>query len=182
MSVRKFVSDALDMKTKRAGLKAILRKIARPADRSSLFHWMVEHHDELLSKTNDTRLIWADLCVSFKELGLTNRDGQPATEMIARKTWYRARKPAAEKKARALTRAMTGLSPRSLMPSASRQNRTPIELTRPTSSSASPAGSQPLPSNSAASPPPNEGGPISPEAAKAKIARLRRTLEERSGR
>ena len=170
------------MKTKRAGLRAILRKIEQPADRSSLFHWMVEHHDELLATANEARLAWADLCASFTELGLTNRDGQPASQKTARLTWYRARKVVADKQARAARKVATGLSPRSLMPSASPRSRTPLEITRLVSSQAPPVGSQPSSSVAVQSPPHNEGGPISEDAAKAKIARLRRTLEERSGR
>lgn len=172
------------MKTKRAGLRAVLRKIEQPADRSSLFHWMVEHHDELLARANEARLVWVDLCATFAELGLTNRDGQPASQKTARLTWYRARKAVAEKRTRTARAALTGLSPRSLMPSASPRARTPIETTR-SSSSAAPATNTPsaipLPTTRSDAPA-GAGGPISDEQVAAKKARLMRTLAERSGR
>lgn len=124
--------------TKRASLATILRKVERPADRSALFHWMVEHHDKLLAAGNGARLVWADLCVSFAEMGLTCRTGQPATPAVARLTWYRARKLVAQRQAAAQRRALTGLAPRSLMPSASPRARTPIENTK-TSAATEPA-------------------------------------------
>ena len=172
------------MKTKRAGLRTVLRKIEQPADRSSLFHWMVEHHDQLLARANEARLVWADLCATFTELGLTNRDGQPASQKIARLTWYRARKVVADKQVRAARKAATGLAPRSLMPSASPRARTPIEHMR-SSRSEAPAINTPSPiplPKAGSDTSTRAGGLISDEQVAAKKARMMRTLAERSGR
>ena len=159
--------------TKHPGLAAILRKIERPADRSTLFHWMVEHHDKLTAAAGGGRLVWADLCASFTAMGLTCRTGQPATPAVARTTWYRARQFVAAKKAQAQRQALLGPAARSLMPSASPRARTPIERTF--------AAPIPLPGMGADS----SVAPrklLSAEEVQAKRDRLRRVMAERSGR
>ncbi len=124
------------MKTKRSGSRAILKQVEQRGDRSPLFHWMVEHHDEMLAKAKGGKLIWVELCVAFREHGLTNRLGLPASERTTREVWYQARKAVAQQRADAARQKATGLAPRSLMPSASPRPRTPIEITRPVSSQA----------------------------------------------
>ena len=170
------------MRTKRAGVRAILTQIEQSADRSSLFHWMVEHHDDLLAKAKGRKLMWVDLCVTFRVLGLTNQQGEIATEQAARQTWYRARKEVARLRAYAARKAATGLSGRSLMPSAAPASWRPTPLPQSPRSSASPAKPQPETPNPSADTMPGVEGPVSEEVAKARLAELRRTLEERSGR
>jgi hypothetical protein len=53
----------------RKGLRAVLREIAYSADRSALFWWMVEHHDELAHAAQGRRLRWKPLCERFAALG-----------------------------------------------------------------------------------------------------------------
>ena len=172
------------MKTKRSGTRAVLRKLDQSADHSTLFHWMVEHHDNMVARANGGRMRWTDLCVTFASLGLTTREGEPPDEMNARQTWYRVRKDVAQKRANATRAALTGLAPRSLMPSASPRARTPIENTR-SPSSAAPAintpSTIPLP-KAGSDTPTGAGGLISDEQVAAKKARMMRTLAERSGR
>lgn len=106
------------MTTKRSALKAVLGDIERPPDRSALFYWLVDHHDELAAASRARPMPWASLCARFRSLGLTNRDGKPVTEETARKTWRRARAfvaqlqvaDAARREAAAYERA-TGSSP-----------------------------------------------------------------------
>ena len=180
--VRKRAVDLGGMKTKRAGVRAILTQVGQSADRSSLFHWMVEHHNELLANAKGRKMNWVELCVSFGTLGLTNQQGEIATERTARETWYRARKEVARLRAYAARHAATDFSDRSLMPSAAPAARRPTPLPQST-----------IPLSSAAKPQPNAPGPVgdtmrgvegpvSKEVAKARLAELRRTLEERSGR
>jgi hypothetical protein len=172
------------MKTKRAGVRSILNQVRQRDDRSSLFHFMVKHHDRLVAEAAGGKFIWPKLCLTFAALGLTNQKGEPANEETARKTWQRARREVAEKRTRVARAALTGLAPRSLMPSASPRARTPIENTR------SPSSTAPATDNPSAIPLPNAGsdtsasagGRISAEQAAAKKARLMRTLAERSGR
>ena len=84
------------MPRRRAGLKAVIAELTQGADRSSLFWWLVDHHDELAAASRGRRLQWGPLCQRFKVLGLTDRTGKPASEAAARKTWLRARKLVAE--------------------------------------------------------------------------------------
>jgi hypothetical protein len=82
------------MSRNRKGLRAVLREITQSADRSSLFWWMVEHHDELKTTASGRRLQWAALCTRFAELSLTDINGKPASPRTARETWLRARRAA----------------------------------------------------------------------------------------
>ncbi len=89
------------MSRDQTGLRAVLREIAQSAERSSLFWWMVEHHQALTEASKDRRLPWRSLCVRFAELGLADATGKPATPETARLTLRRARKAIAEAQRRA---------------------------------------------------------------------------------
>jgi len=70
----------------------IFESIAQPSNRSSLFWWMVEHHDDMVSSRAGRRMNWKALCARFADLGLTDVTGKPANLRSARQTWERARK------------------------------------------------------------------------------------------
>ena len=90
--IRKSGRDAARMSRNRKGLRAVLREITQSADRSSLFWWMVEHHDKLKTTAAGRRLQWAALCTRFAELSLTDINGKPASPRTARETWLHARR------------------------------------------------------------------------------------------
>ena len=79
--------------------KAILSEVAR-GDRSTLFCWLVDHHDELIEQAAGKRMRWQPLCKRFAEHGLTDINGRPATPRTARETWFQARRVVAEAKKR----------------------------------------------------------------------------------
>jgi hypothetical protein len=79
--------------------KAILSEVAR-GDRSSLFCWLVEHHDEVIEQSAGKRMRWEPLCKRFAEHGLTDINGRPATPRTARQAWFQARRAVAEAKKR----------------------------------------------------------------------------------
>ena len=160
------------MRTKQAGARAIFRNVDRSSEHSTLFHWLVEHHDEMLNRSDGGRLRWSTLRLTFAEHGLTTANGKAPTESTARQTWYRVRRWVVAKRHRAAVMAATGLAPRSLMPSASKQSRTPIET----------ASSLSSPVRVSVEPAPVGSTEPNRLTGKEKIARLRRTLEERSGR
>lgn len=81
-------------------LRSVVNEIARGGDRSSLFWWLVEHHDELMRAADGRRLQWASLCDRFAAIGLTDLNGKTPTAHTARITWQRARKMVAEARAR----------------------------------------------------------------------------------
>ena len=169
------------MKTKRAGVRAILIQIEQSADRSSLFHWMVEHHDELLAKAKGRKLRWVELCVTFGKLGLTNQQGEIATERTARETWYRARKEVARLHSYAARKAATGLSSRRLLPSAAPASWQPT----PNTQSSRPSAGQSLPtgvSGEGTTVPVQPSGETGMTVGQARLAALRQALNERSGR
>ena len=162
------------MKTKRSGTKAVLRKLDQSADHSPLFHFMVEQHDSMVARANGGRMRWTDLCVTFVQLGLTTREGEPPDERNSRQTWYRVRKHVAQKRAEAARQAARAPAARTLLPSASPRERVPIEYPRP----------QPLPPKPAAPSgpvPPTDGTP-GQSRADATIARMKRHFAERDGR
>lgn len=80
--------------------QAIFEEVARGGDRSSLFWFLVKHHDELLRQAEGKRLRWNPLCKRFAEHGLTDARGKPATAQTAQQTWLRARKAVADAKKR----------------------------------------------------------------------------------
>jgi hypothetical protein len=80
-------------------LQAKLEEVAR-GDRSSLFWFLVKHHDELVRQAEGKRLRWDALCERFAQHGLTDARGETATAKTARQTWLRARKAVAEAKKR----------------------------------------------------------------------------------
>jgi hypothetical protein len=101
IAVRKTSQQSRPMSNDRKGLRAVLREIAHSAERSPLFWWMVEHHDELAQAAEGRRLRWKQLCERFAGLGLTDVNERVASERTARATWSRARRAVAEARERA---------------------------------------------------------------------------------
>ena len=140
-------------------IEDLLQRVARPAWRSPLFFWLVEHHDELRRNEAETGrgVPWRELCVQFIELGITLADGRPVKPATAKRNWHRVRRELARvEERRARERAERdrrfGSDPRRNMPSrfprgdygpplSDRQPpRTPAALGRPTSASPPGAG------------------------------------------
>ena len=72
----------------------VLQRVARPAWRSPLFFWLVEHHDTLRRNEAETGrgVPWRELCVEFVELGITLADGRPVKPATAKRNWHRVRR------------------------------------------------------------------------------------------
>ena len=84
--------------------KAILRTIERSEQRSPLFWWMVEHHDEMVKAAKRRRINWAAFCAEAAKRGVTDTRGEPPTESNARKTWLRARREVEQARAAEATK------------------------------------------------------------------------------
>ena len=84
--------------SERNATKAMLEAIARGEDRTSLFWWMVEHHDEIIASAG-TRISWVTVCARATQQGLMNTKGQPFTTRNARETWLQARRAVAKARA-----------------------------------------------------------------------------------
>ena len=80
------------MQTHARGGKAILAQVERPYERSSLFEWLMTHHDEMVAAAGGRRIEWSRLCAEFAKEGLTGADRKPVNAATARKTWQRVRK------------------------------------------------------------------------------------------
>ncbi len=105
------------------GLKAVLKAITRSSERSSLFWWMFDHHDQLIAAAEGRRMRWGPLCERFAALGLTDAIGKPASVRTARETWRQvraavgaARSRAAAKEAARLPDRLAGRTNPSRMP------------------------------------------------------------------
>ena len=78
------------MQTHARGGKAILAQVERPYERSSLFEWLMTHHDEMVAAAGGRRIEWSRLRAEFAKEGLTDADGKPvnasdsAHDMVAR--------------------------------------------------------------------------------------------------
>jgi hypothetical protein len=105
-------------------IEEVLKRVARPAWRSPLFWWLIEHHDALRQNEAETGrgAPWRELCVDFVELGITLADGRPVKPATAKRTWQRVRKEVVrveERRARerAEREARRAADPRRNMPS-----------------------------------------------------------------
>ena len=110
------------MKASTIDRDVILDRIARPKTRSVLFWWLFEHHDMVEEVAGGARMSWAELCASFAEQGMTDRNGNPPKPGTARQTWWRVRrekKRLDERRAAALAEhaARAAANPRRNMPS-----------------------------------------------------------------
>ncbi len=182
------------MRTKRAGVNAVLTQIEQGSDRSSLFYWMVKHHDEMAGKAKGRRLRWAELCITFKGLGLTNQHGEVASERTARETWYQARRHVASDRANSASLAATGIVRRHSTVSVPSRSRAPsswqpeqIQAQSIPNKAAAPSLGQPRPPQSSphdSSSDTSSGveGRVSDDVVKARMAAIRRELDKRSGR
>ena len=161
--------------------RIIARGKERPAGgQSPAYMWLRKHHAALSEALRTDPPTWADTAELMSRAGIVGGKSRPLTDRAVKRIWQRLCQDLAE----AERTARVGLAPRSLMPSASPRARTPIEYTR-SSSSAAPMTNTPsaipLPSTSPGTPT-GAGGSVSDEEVEARMARLRRTLEERSGR
>ena len=83
----------------RKGLRAVVREISQSADRSTLFWWLVTHHDDLVEAGDGRRLQWVALS-ALRGARVDGPDWKPASEEVARLTWHRVRKAVAAERAR----------------------------------------------------------------------------------
>jgi hypothetical protein len=85
--------------------RQIMNQVERPDARSPLFHWLYEHHDELLARAPSGRISWKHLCGLMAAAGLTDLRGQAPTPALAKLTWQRVRRAVAAARARTTVRA-----------------------------------------------------------------------------
>ena len=98
--------------------EAILAEVTRSSERSPLFWWLVEHHDDLIAQSAGRRMSCKALCSLFAGHGLTDIKGRPPSPRMARETWFQARKAVSQTKARkAQAEAETQARPGSTYPS-----------------------------------------------------------------
>lgn len=145
--------------TKRPDVEAVVRYLQQGPDRSSLFWWLAENHDALLEANGAKPIRWGPLASHLASFGLTDRDGKPATPETVRQTWKRVRQFVAEQAAAKRDRVRT-MQP-SRMPATWRPQP------------ADPPGLRPPDA-------PREGAGDAASGADANIARLHRTMEDRS--
>jgi hypothetical protein len=100
------------------GPTAIVEEMARSSHRSTLFWWLVDHHDEVVAASAGRRFHWGALCERFEKIGLTDLTGKPANPHTARITWQRVRRMVAEARQRQAAEAerRPGSSPPSRLP------------------------------------------------------------------
>ena len=155
------------MSKKRQDVQAVVDYLLQGPDRSSLFWWLVDHHDELAEAASTKPIRWGPLAVRLASYGLTDRENKTAAPETVRQTWKRVRKfvveEAAAKQARALLKRQTP----SRLPATWR----PQEATPPPRPEVGESGP-------ASGPPANE----TPEERTARIlAGIRQTIKARSG-
>ena len=127
---------------------------------SPLYRWMRLHHDALAAAFESDGVSWQAVTEMLAETGLTDGSGKPPAIRRAQKAWYQVKRDVAAARAKAEAKHKPLVS---------------IAL----------AAATPLPSPMPCEPrPPALSPPVQPAtgADDDPIARLRRTLNERSGR
>ena len=161
--------------------KIIARGKKEPAGgQSPAYVWLRKNHAALSEALRTDPPKWADTAALMSRAGIVGGKSKPLTDRAVKRIWQRLCQDLADTE----RTARVGLAPRSLMPSASLRARTPIEYTRSSSSAAPTTHTRsaiPLPT-AGSDTPAGAGGPVSDEEVEARMARFRRTLEERSGR
>ena len=156
------------MGTNKRGLRAILREIEHGPERSTLFWYMLDNHEELSRSATGKRIRWAPLAERFAALGLLDGAGKAPTAENARLTWWNVRQEVAKRQAELRQKAAPATPP-SRMPASWRP--TPIE---PPASRVVPRPPSPTHTDSVPAAPREL-----PEAARATLAALDRQLEWR---
>jgi hypothetical protein len=100
--------------------------------RSSLFHWLVRHHELITCSLTGRRVNWQPLRAAAEEAGVTDHRGRAPTDRVIRDTWRKVRRHVAGRAA-----ADSGPQVVSAAPAA-----------RPGPATRTPAGAPPSPSNS----------------------------------
>jgi hypothetical protein len=100
-AVRKTGCQHARMTRRKRDTRALLKLIEHSEERSPLFWWMVEHHDDMLATAHGKRIRWAPVCLKLAALGLVDTRGLAPTERNARETWLQARKAVAAARAAA---------------------------------------------------------------------------------
>jgi len=148
-------------------LKSVLKLVERGGGRSTLFYWMVDHHDQLMSAWSTQSVRWAPLCARFQELELTDGKGAPPSVHCAMVTWRKVR--------RAVQKARTEMASAKKSPA-----RAPAQ--RLARSTATPPPAPPSCPPSPGADPAAETEAEAEARAEANIEHMLRTVAERSGR
>lgn len=155
-------------------IDAILATVSRPGDRSPLFCWLYEHHDELAEALQGRRILWRAFCALFIEVGLKDANGNTPTERTARETWYQVRREVSRQRAvRVTIQAMRSGPP---MPS-----KAPPTWQPPIASAGGPGAAKlDLPQSARAEDAVPQPAPAAELTASEKVARLRQKLRDRT--
>lgn len=113
----------LSMDRSSKAVAAAIEEIAKRGERSCLFWWLVEYHDQIRERMARQRISWVAFAEQMTRMGLTDRTGKAATPNTVKTTWHRAKIYVASERTRSPSSATLAASPRS-MPSA--ENARPI--------------------------------------------------------
>jgi len=83
----------------RTGRGVVLKNIARGPERSSLFYWLYDLHDQIVQAAIGRRIRWEPLQAQAIELGLTDGANKSPTAERVRQTWYFVRKEVVKQRA-----------------------------------------------------------------------------------
>lgn len=159
--------------------KAILRTIERSEQRSKLFWWMVDQHDEIIGKANGKKIDWPSVCAEAAKRGKLDRSGNPPSVVTAKKTWQRARKEVAAGRATEATQPPRHIYPSRIDKDWRPANAPPPEQPETTGQPPALFGGRQDELIAVRKTSPHERAPFDPKEQK---ARLRRIINERSGR
>ena len=147
-------------------VQSVVGSLLRSSDRSPVFWWLVEHHEQVAAAVGEGRIRWSVLSAQFTALGLTDRNGNAATPQATRQTWWKVRRYVLQRAA-----------PRPPQDARSEQLR--VQAARPVSTPVLPASAPAFPPVQQASADGSVRQKLTPEQ---RIERINQQLRERSGR
>ena len=104
------------MERSRKHEQAVIAELQQGGDRSGLFWWLVDHHDEIVHATRGQRIRWDGFAKSIAKLGLLDFFGNSPNPRVCRLTWYKARVFVAAARASTRAPAVEPSSPLGSMP------------------------------------------------------------------
>lgn len=91
-SIRDTPRQCRGMEKARKPVKTMFAAMTLRGERSTLFWWLVENHDEFKEAARRQRIRWNVVVETATEIGLTNRAGAAPTRKLAKLTWERAQR------------------------------------------------------------------------------------------
>ena len=162
-------------------LTRVLRamKTGEYVGRSDVYRWLRKRHARIAEARKKHNPSWVGVAQEIAAAGIVGRDGKPPTNATVSKIWKRVCHDIASEAVQRSTGVPLPKGNRTHAPATWRPEQVPAQ---PARQPAQPTPSGPASPDRTAGTMPGVRGPVSDDVVEARLAALRRTLDERSGR